>query len=82
MLLKASKDCRAHKMRNVKLIEADCNLNYKKIGKEGMQNGRKLGCSVQRMVEAGNTTEPKKFHWTTPLSVMTPGFAGSYGNHL
>ena len=62
MLLKASKDCRAHKMWNVKLIEADCNLNYKKIGKEGMQNGRKLGCSVQRMVEAGNTTEPKKFH--------------------
>ena len=43
MLLKASKDRRAHKMRNVKLIEADCNINYKKIGREGMQNAEQAG---------------------------------------
>jgi hypothetical protein len=45
MLLKASGDTRAHKLRTILLLEADFNMNNKLLSQIGMWNGEKhLGC--------------------------------------
>ena len=44
MLLKASLDTRAHKLRTILLLEADFNMNCKKLGLEGMWFAEEHGC--------------------------------------
>ena len=44
MLLKASLDTRAHKLRTILLLEADFNMNCKKLGREGMWFAEEHGC--------------------------------------
>ena len=44
MLLKASGDQRAHKLRTILLLEADFNMNNKKLSREGMQIAEDAGC--------------------------------------
>ena len=44
MLLKASGDTRAHKLRTILLLEADFNMNCKKLGREGMWSAERHGC--------------------------------------
>ena len=42
-LLKRSGDHRAHKLRTIRLIEGDCNANYKAIGNDAMRSGERMG---------------------------------------
>jgi exonuclease III len=44
MLLKASGDTRAHKLRTILLLEADYNMNCKLLGREAMWTAEKYGC--------------------------------------
>ena len=42
-LLKRSKDYRAHHLRTILLLEADFNMNNKKLGREAMWNAERVG---------------------------------------
>ena len=44
MLLKASGDTRSHKLWTILLLEADFNMNNKKLSREGMWATKHLGC--------------------------------------
>ena len=44
MLLKASGDTRSHKLWTIVLLEADFNMNNKKLSREGMWSAERLGC--------------------------------------
>jgi hypothetical protein len=55
MLLKASGDTRAHKLRTILLLEAHFNMNNKKLAREGMWSGEKAGCIASE--QSGGRTD-------------------------
>ena len=46
-LLKRSQDYRANKLRTILLLEADFNMNNKKLGKEAMEIAERLNLLTQ-----------------------------------
>jgi hypothetical protein len=63
MLLKASGDTHAHKLRTILLMEADFNMNIKKLSREGMWKAETNNCIAPE--QAGG----RRCHWANKTSL-------------
>jgi hypothetical protein len=68
MLLKASGSTLAHKLRTILLLEADFNMNCKKLGREGMWSAEKHGCVAKE--QGGGRRDHKPAETSLNLVLM------------